>query len=99
MTQSITRDQSRRKLYAKYEFNRLVLKSMISDHHLPKRARAHCVQVLNTLPRASSSVRLRRRCVVTGRGRGTLRVFQLSRLCVRELAQKGILPGVTKASW
>jgi len=99
MTQSIARDQSRRKLYAKYEEKRFILKSMISDVNLPKRARVLCVQVLNILPRASSSVRLRRRCVLTGRSRGTYRFFQISRISLRELAQKGVLPGITKASW
>ena len=99
MTQSIGRDQARRNSYARHESKRLILKSMISDLHLSKRTRAHCVQMLNLLPRASSVVRLRRRCLQTGRGRGTLRVFQISRICLRELAHQGLLPGVTKASW
>ena len=54
---------------------------------------------LNKLPRNSSPVRLRNRCIITGRPRGYLRKFQMSRLCFREFANNGIIPGIFKASW
>lgn len=54
---------------------------------------------LAKLPRDSSSIRLTRRCRVTGRPRGVLRDFELSRIAFRELAHKGQIPGVKKASW
>lgn len=54
---------------------------------------------LNKLPKNSSPVRVRNRCNITGRARGYLRKFQMSRLCFREYANSGIIPGVTKASW
>ena len=54
---------------------------------------------LDRLPRRSSVVRLRNRCFATGRPRGVMKKFKMSRLCFREMALKGEIPGVTKASW
>ena len=61
--------------------------------------RMQAVNQLNALPKNSSKVRLRNRCERTGRCRGYLRKFKLSRLCFRELASSGHIPGITKASW
>lgn len=57
------------------------------------------VFALHKLPRNSSQVRYRNRCAITGRSRGVYRYFGLSRIKIRELAMKGMLPGVTAASW
>jgi small subunit ribosomal protein S14 len=54
---------------------------------------------LSNLPRNSSPVRLRNRCKLTGRPRGYIRIFGLSRIKFRELASNGKIPGITKASW
>lgn len=54
---------------------------------------------LNKLPKDSSPVRLKNRCLVTGRPRGYMRKFGMSRIAFRELAHKGQIPGVRKASW
>ena len=54
---------------------------------------------LQALPKNSSAVRIKNRCAVTGRGRGYLRAFGLSRIAFRELAREGKIPGVKKASW
>lgn len=54
---------------------------------------------LNKMPRNTSPIRLRNRCQLTGRSRGYLRKFGLSRLCFREMASMGLIPGVVKASW
>ena len=54
---------------------------------------------LSLLPRDSSPTRLVNRCLVTGRRRGYLRRFKLSRIAFRELASSGLIPGVTKSSW
>lgn len=54
---------------------------------------------LNKLPKDSSPVRLKNRCMVTGRPRGYMRKFRMSRILFRELAHKGQIPGVRKASW
>ncbi len=61
--------------------------------------RAAAQEKLNKLPRNSSPVRLRNRCSLTGRPRGYLRKFQMSRICFRQLANDGTIPGVFKASW
>jgi small subunit ribosomal protein S14 len=56
-------------------------------------------QLLDKLPKNSSKVRLRNRCALTGRGRGYVRMFGISRIKFRDLASDGKIPGVTKASW
>lgn len=54
---------------------------------------------LSKLPRNSSAIRLRNRCKLTGRPRGYMRQFGISRICFREMASDGLIPGVKKASW
>lgn len=56
-------------------------------------------EALNKLPRNSSPTRLKNRCQLTGRPRGYMRKFKMSRIAFRELAHKGQLPGIKKASW
>lgn len=56
-------------------------------------------QGLQTLPKNSSPIRLRNRCMLTGRPRGYIRQFGISRICFREMASNGLIPGVKKASW
>ena len=55
--------------------------------------------LLDKLPKNSSKVRLRNRCALTGRGRGFVRAFGISRIKFRDLASEGKIPGVTKSSW
>lgn len=78
---------------------RQALKKIIRDLNVDEEQRMEAVDKLNKLPRNSSPVRLRNRCSLTGRPRGYLRKFQMSRLCFRELANSGMIPGVFKASW
>ena len=61
--------------------------------------RDRAVNKLDRLPKSSSPIRLRNRCFITGRPRGIIRRFKLSRLSFREMALNGEIPGVTKASW
>ena len=75
------------------------LKKMISDPRTSDEDRMNAVRKLNSMPKNSSPVRLRNRCENTGRARGYLRKFGLSRLCFRELASSGYIPGVVKSSW
>ncbi len=84
---SIARDLKRRKMHAKYAARRAELKAM-GDY-----------EGLALLPRNSSPTRLKNRCSETGRSRGYIRQFGLSRIAFRERASKGEIPGVTKASW
>lgn len=75
------------------------LKKKSSDMSISEEERQGARVALNKMPRDSSPVRLRNRCLLTGRSRGVLRKFKLSRLCFREFALNGMIPGITKASW
>ena len=75
------------------------LKKIISDLSVTEKERLEAIIRLNSLPKNSSPVRKRNRCLLTGRCRGYLRKFQISRLCFREMANSGTIPGVVKASW
>lgn len=75
------------------------LKKVILDMNKSEEERHDAKIALNKMPRNSSPVRLRNRCQLTGRARGFLRKFKLSRLCFREMASNGLIPGITKASW
>jgi small subunit ribosomal protein S14 len=75
------------------------LKKIILDMNKSEEERQEAKIALNKMPRNSSPVRLRNRCQITGRARGFLRKFKLSRLCFREMASNGMIPGITKASW
>ena len=76
------------------ELKALLLNTKISDEEFFKAQRE-----LALLPRNSSPVRLKNRCSITGRSRGYFGKFGISRLTLREFALRGLLPGVTKASW
>lgn len=81
------RERKREKMAAKFAAKRLVLKE------------AGDYQGLALLPRNSSKVRLHNRCQLTGRPRGFMRQFGISRVLFRKMANEGKIPGVTKASW
>lgn len=83
----IARDEKRRKLVDKYKKVREELKKK-GDH-----------VELQKLPRNSSPVRLKNRCMFTGRGRSYYRKFGVSRLVLREMALRGEIPGLKKSSW
>ena len=70
-----------------------------SDRSLPPEERFQAHLKLAELPRNSAKVRLRNRCLVTGRPRGVYRKFQLNRITLRELASVGQIPGMVKSSW
>ena len=83
----VVRDEKRAKMHAKYAAKRAELKALGDLDGLAK------------LPRNSSPTRLKNRCLETGRPRGYMRTFGLSRIAFRQHASKGEIPGVTKASW
>lgn len=99
MNTLINRDKKKRKLYSKNEYKRLQYKTLINDHSVPAEIRYHYMQKLNELSRNSSPVRIKNRCVFTGRGHGVYKFCKLSRIKFRELAAEGFLMGVTKSSW
>jgi len=94
----IAKNEQRRKLVARYAERRSELKEIIRRTSSTPDERAVAVSALQRLPRDSSPVRVRNRDAVDARPRGHLRKFGLSRVRVRELAHRGELPGVFKAS-
>ena len=96
---SVARQKKRLKLVDEKRAKRDQLKKVIWDMASSDEERMVAVEALNKLPKNSSKVRLRNRCQLTGRSRGFLRQFKLSRLCFREMASQGLIPGVVKASW
>lgn len=95
----IVREKKLETLIAKYSKTRAKLKKIILSPESSFKEKEMAVNELDSLPRMSSSTRVRNRCFATGRPRGVLRKFNLSRLCFREMALKGEIPGITKASW
>ena len=93
------RDQKRRKTVAKFKTKRAALIEIIQDSRASDEAREEARAKLQRLPRDASPVRLRNRCALTGRPRGVYSRFGLGRNKLRELALKGEVPGVIKASW
>ena len=78
---------------------RQALKLKAADLNISEEERQEARTAINKMPRDSSIIRLRNRCQLTGRPRGYLRKFKMSRLSFRELASMGMIPGVTKSSW
>jgi small subunit ribosomal protein S14 len=93
------RDQKRRQTVEKFKARRATLLEIIQDSRASDEAREEARAKLQKLPRDASPVRLRNRCAMTGRPRGVYRKFGLGRNKLRELALRGEVPGVTKASW
>lgn len=92
--------QKRRERTVKLKWNkRQELRNQAKNVNLTEEEREAARVALNKMPRDSSLIRLRNRCQLTGRPRGFLRKFKLSRLTFREMASIGLIPGVTKASW
>ena len=95
----MARQEYRKKLVERKWEQRAELKKIISSPLSSEEERSRAQIKLNRLPRNASPVRLRNRCALTGRCRGYLRKFKLSRLCFRELANQGLIPGIVKSSW
>ena len=95
----INRELKRRATVKKFAGKRQALKAIINDVKLDDSARMDARLKLQTLPRNASESRLRNRCQLTGRPRGVFRKFGLCRNKIREIAMRGEIPGVTKASW
>ncbi|MDR1476031.1 MAG: 30S ribosomal protein S14 [Holosporales bacterium] len=96
---AIENNDRRKRLVASRQASRDALKKIIHDREVDFGERMIAVRKLAEMPRNSSSVRIRNRCVLTGRSRGYYRKFGMSRIALRELASCGFLPGVVKASW
>ena len=95
----INREQKRAALVKKYAGKRAELKAIIDDQTKTEEERYEARLKMQALPRNANPTRQRNRCALTGRPRGTFRKFGLARTKIREIAMRGEIPGVTKASW
>lgn len=95
----INRELKRIRVARKYAARRIELKTQMRDENLSPEERQRVILKFHSLPRDSSPVRQRRRCRSTGRPRGYIRKFGLSRNRLREVAMRGDVPGLVKASW
>ncbi|MFN8770630.1 MAG: 30S ribosomal protein S14 [Neisseriaceae bacterium] len=95
----VEREKKRAKLVIKYANKRAQLNEIINDSSKSDEEKFEARLALQKLPRNSAPSRHRNRCALTGRPRGTFRKFGIARNKLRELALKGDVPGVVKASW
>ncbi len=95
----IEKEKRRKKMVSNQWEKRQQFKKKVIDPNLSEEEREEARDALSKLSPNGSPVRVRNRCQLTGRCRGFLRKFKLSRLCFREMASQGLIPGVTKASW
>jgi small subunit ribosomal protein S14 len=98
-TAVINRNEKRRKTVKKFEARRAALLAIINDAKQPEDERMAARLQLQRLPRNASPTRVRNRCALTGRPRGVYRKFGLGRNKLRDIAMRGEIPGMTKASW
>ena len=91
------REVKRQKLVAKYAVRKAELKKLAKSEDYDVAYEAN--RALQNLPKNASSVRLHNRCQLTGRPKGYIRQFGISRIQFREMASAGLIPGVKKASW
>jgi small subunit ribosomal protein S14 len=98
-TNMVEREKRRAKIVKKYAAKRAQLKELIRSPKTSPEARAEAQAKLQAQPRDASSSRQRNRCQITGRSRGVYRKFGLARVKIREVANRGEIPGLAKASW
>ena len=96
---SINKNERRKKLVKKYAGQYARLKAIANDESKDDTERLIARLKLAQIPRNGNPTRVRNRCELTGRARAYYRKFRLSRLMLREMANKGLIPGVTKSSW
>jgi small subunit ribosomal protein S14 len=96
---SIEKNNRRRRLAKKYSGRRSRLKAIARDKNRPMEERFAATLKLAELPRNSSANRIRNRCEMTGRSRAFYRKHKLSRIALRDLGSKGMIPGLLKSSW
>ena len=96
---SVNKNERRKKLVKKYAGKYARLKAIADDEALEETERLIARLKLAEIPRNGNPTRVRNRCATTGRPRGYYRKFGLCRVELRDLANKGMIPGVTKSSW
>jgi small subunit ribosomal protein S14 len=96
---SIEKNNRRQKLTKQYAERRQKLKALARDRDRPMEERFAATLKLAELPRNSSATRVHNRCEVTGRPKAYYRKLKMSRIALRELGSKGLIPGLLKSSW
>jgi small subunit ribosomal protein S14 len=96
---SIEKNERRRRMAKAATPRRKRLKEIAKDKNRPLEERFAATLKLAQMPRNSSPTRIRNRCDVTGRPRAVYRKFKMSRIALRELGSKGLIPGLVKSSW
>nr|YP_008816142.1 ribosomal protein S14 [Roya obtusa]YP_009755730.1 ribosomal protein S14 [Roya anglica]AGZ90390.1 ribosomal protein S14 [Roya obtusa]QIQ22969.1 ribosomal protein S14 [Roya anglica] len=99
MSNQLIRDKLKRRIMLKHELKRIEYKSICEDRNIPISTRYQSFLKLSKLPRNSSKTRIRNRCIISGRSRSVYKVFRMSRIVFRDLASKGSILGISKASW
>ena len=98
-TSSIEKNKRRARLAKQYAARRSKLRAIARDRNVSMEERFAATLKLAELPRNSAKVRIRNRCEITGRPRAVYRKHKLSRIALRELGSKGLIPGLVKSSW
>jgi small subunit ribosomal protein S14 len=96
---SIEKNERRRRMAAAYAPKRAALKAIAEDEARPMEERFAARLKLAEMPRNSAPSRIRNRCQITGRPRGYYRKLGISRIAMRDLGSKGLIPGLVKSSW
>jgi small subunit ribosomal protein S14 len=98
-TSSIEKNKRRVRLAKQYAARRSKLRAIARDRNVSMEERFAATLKLAELPRNSAKVRIRNRCEITGRPRAYYRKLKMSRIALRELGSKGVIPGLVKSSW
>ncbi|MCB1481592.1 MAG: 30S ribosomal protein S14 [Rhodobiaceae bacterium] len=96
---AVEKNKRRTRMVKQYAARRAALKAVATDQSISMEERFKAQLKLAELPRNSSKVRIRNRCEVTGRPRAFYRKLKMSRIALRELGSKGLIPGMVKSSW
>ena len=96
---AVEKNNPRAALVKRYAAKRARLRAIANDQALPQEERFAARLKLTEMPRDTSPVRLRNRCLLSGRPRSVYRKFKLSRIALRDLASVGMIPGMVKSSW
>jgi len=96
---AVENNEKKRKMIARDASKRAALKAITKDASIPLEERFAAQLKLAALPRNGAATRLRNRCEVTGRPRGYYRKLKMSRIALRDLGNKGKIPGLVKSSW
>ena len=96
---AVEKNRRRARLVIRYAAKRARLKALARDLWVPAEDRSAARLKLAAMPRDGAQVRVRNRCLLTGRPRGVYRKFKVSRIALRELASIGMIPGMVKSSW